>query len=166
MTLLQEAFQTISIGIGATAIMDLWLIFIRRLGLPTLNFAFIGRWVGHLLQGKLAHAAISKAEPIPGELALGWFTHYATGIAFAALLLAVQGAAWALRPTLLPAVAVGVVTVLLPLGIMQPAMGAGFASSRTPAPLKNCLRSLANHTVFGLGLYLSAALVAAIARAA
>ena len=165
MTLLQESFRTIFIGIGATALMDLWLMFIRRLGLPTLNFAFIGRWVGHLLRGKLAHAAISKAEPIPGELALGWFTHYATGIAFAALLLAVQGASWALSPTLLPAVAVGVVTVLLPLCVMQPAMGAGFASSRTPAPLKNCLRSLANHTVFGLGLYLSAAFVAAIARA-
>ncbi len=99
-------------------------------------------------------------------MALGWFTHYATGIVFAALLLAIQGASWALSPTLLPAVAVGVVTVLLPLCFMQPAMGAGFASSRTPTPLKNCLRSLANHTVFGLGLYLSAALVAAIARAA
>ena len=31
-------------------------------------------------------------------------------------------------------------------------------------PLKNCLRSLANHTVFGLGLYASAVLVALVAR--
>lgn len=166
MTLLEEIVRITCIGIGATAVMDLWLIFIRRMGVPSLNFAFIGRWVGHLFRGKLAHAAISKAEPIPGELALGWFTHYAVGIAFATLLLAVQGSAWALRPTLLPAVAVGVFTVLAPLCVMQPAMGAGFASAKTPTPLKNCLRSLANHTVFGLGLYLSAALVAAIARAA
>jgi hypothetical protein len=28
--------------------------------------------------------------------------------------------------------------------------------------VKNCVRSLANHTVFGLGLYLSAAVVALI----
>jgi hypothetical protein len=35
-------------------------------------------------------------------------------------------------------------------------MGAGIASSRTPAPLTNSLRSLANHAVFGLGLYVSA----------
>ena len=166
MTLLQTAFQAIFIGIGATAIMDLWLMFIRRLGVPTMNFAFIGRWVGHLLRGKLAHAAIGKAAPIRGELALGWFTHYATGIVFAALLLAVQGASWTRSPTLLPAVAVGVITVLAPLCLMQPAMGAGFASSRTPTPLKNCLRSLANHTIFGLGLYLSAVLVAVIAGAA
>ena len=47
---------------------------------------------------------------------------------------------------------------------MQPAMGSGFAASRTPTPLKNCLRSLANHTVFGLGLYLSALVIALISR--
>jgi hypothetical protein len=46
---------------------------------------------------------------------------------------------------------------------MQPAMGAGIASSRTPTPLKNSLRSLANHAVFGLGLYLSAATMARLA---
>ena len=39
-------------------------------------------------------------------------------------------------------------------------MGAGIASSRTPAPLMNSLRSLTNHAVFGLGLYLSAAALA------
>ena len=48
--------------------------------------------------------------------------------------------------------------------INGPAMGAGFAASRTPTPLKNCLRSLANHTVFGFGLYLSALAIALISR--
>jgi len=43
-------------------------------------------------------------------------------------------------------------------------MGAGIASSRTPTPLKNCLRSLANHTVFGVGLYLSAFVAALSSR--
>jgi len=42
---------------------------------------------------------------------------------------------------------------------MQPAMGAGFAASRTPAPMKNRIRSVANHAVFGLGLYLSAVIL-------
>jgi hypothetical protein len=54
--------------------------------------------------------------------------------------------------------------VVAPLFVMQPAMGSGFAASKTPTPLKNCLRSLANHTVFGLGLYASALLVALVAR--
>lgn len=166
MTSLQDIFRIALIGIGATMVMDLWLIFIRRLGAPTLNFAFIGRWAGHLLRGKVAHAAISKSEPIPGELAWGWFTHYAVGLAFATLLAFIQGMTWMRNPTLLPALCLGMFTVLVPLLVMQPAMGAGLASSRTPTPLKNCLRSLANHTVFGFGLYLCAALLGTLWRAA
>ncbi len=166
MTVLQEAIRITLIGVGATVVMDLWLTFLKRVGVPTQSFAFIGRWVGHLLRGKWAHVAIGKAEPIPGELVMGWFTHYAVGVMFAALLVGIQGIAWAMTPTLLPAVAAGMVTVLVPLLVMQPAMGAGVASSKTPTPLKNCLRSLANHTVFGLGLYLSAVLVSAVMRIA
>lgn len=152
------------LGIGATACMDAWLMLLKRLGVPTLNFAFIGRWVGHLLHGQITHAAIAKSAPVRGELAWGWLTHYAVGVAFAGVLLALQGAAWVRSPTLLPALAVGMGTVAAPLLVMQPAMGSGFAASRTPTPLKNCLRSLANHTVFGLGLYLSALVIAWISR--
>ena len=108
------------------------------------------------------HAAIARSAPIRGERALGWAMHYATGIAFAALLLALTGPAWATAPSLLPALALGIATVAVPLLLIQPAMGAGIASSKTPTPLRNCLRSIANHGVFGLGLYLSAALIAAL----
>ena len=101
-----------------------------------------------------------------GELAWGWLTHYAVGVIFAGVLLSLQGAAWVHSPTLLPALTVGMGmgTVAAPLLVMQPAMGSGFAASRTPTPLKNCLRSLASHTVFGLGLYLSALVIALISR--
>jgi len=152
------------IGIGATAFMDLWLLLLQRAGAPTMDFALLGRWVGHLRHGQFAHAAIRQAPPLPGELALGWLTHYSVGIVFAALLVLMQGAPWLQRPTVIPAVAWGLATAAAPLLVMQPAMGAGIASRRTPTPLKNCLRSLANHAVFGLGLYLStAALVRLIA---
>ena len=161
---LQDIHLAVLLGIGATAVMDVWLLLLKRLGVPTLNFAFIGRWVGHLLRGQVAHAAIAKAAPVRGELAWGWLTHYAVGMAFAGVLLSLQGAAWVHSPTLLPALAVGMGTVAAPLLVMQPAMGSGFAASRTPTPLKNCLRSLANHTVFGLGLYLSALVIALISR--
>ena len=99
-----------------------------------------------------------------GELAWGWLTHYAVGMAFSGVLLSLQGSAWVHSPTQLPALAVGMGTVAAPLLVMQPAMGSGFAASRTPTPLKNCLRSLASHTVFGLGLYLSALVIALISR--
>lgn len=164
MTLLQDIGRVALIGIGATAVMDAWLVLLQRMGVPTLNFALIGRWVGHLLRGRIAHEAIARAQPITGELAWGWLTHYAVGIAFAAALVGLEGLAWTRQPTLVPAVAVGLATVLVPLGLMQPAMGAGFASSKTPTPMKNCLRSLANHTVFGLGLYLSAVALAPLLR--
>jgi hypothetical protein len=79
------------------------------------------------------------------------------GIAFAGLLAASQGAGWLDNPSAFPAVAIGLASVVAPLFLMQPAMGAGFAASRTPAPWKNRLRSLSNHAMFGWGLYLSAA---------
>ena len=163
MTSLQDLTTIALIGIGATAVMDFGLAIQKRLGMRTLDLATIGRWVGHLLRGRFAHAAIAKAQPLAGERAWGWLTHYAVGVAFAGVLVAVQGLGWVRSPSLLPAVAVGIGTVALPLFVMQPAMGAGFASSKTPTPLKNCIRSLVNHTVFGLGLYLSAVVVALIA---
>ncbi|HEY1090364.1 MAG TPA: DUF2938 domain-containing protein [Burkholderiaceae bacterium] len=164
MTSLQDISRLVLIGAGATAVMDVWLFALKRLGIPTLNFALIGRWAGHLLRGQFAHVAIGRAAPIPGELVVGWLVHYAIGIAFAALLVLMQGFAWTRQPTLLPAITLGMVTVLAPLCVLQPAMGAGLASSKTPTPVRNSLRSLANHTVFGLGLYLSTALTAQLLR--
>lgn len=157
--LVQDIARVVLIGIGATAVMDVWLMVLNRLGVPTLNFAFLGRWVVHLARGRITHQAIAKALPIPTEVPLGWVTHYAVGIGFAGLLAGIEGLDWVHQPTLLPAVAVGIGTAVIPLFVMQPAMGAGFAGSRTPSPLKNCLRSIANHTVFGAGLFLAAILV-------
>lgn len=151
-----ELLQIALVGAGATAVLDGWLWVSKRLGLPSSGFALVGRWVGHFARGRIAHASIAKAEPIAHELGLGWLIHYCVGIAFAALLVAAQGTAWLRDPSLGPALAIGVATVVLPLFMMQPAMGAGFAASKTPTPLKNCLRSLVNHAVFGAGLYLAA----------
>jgi hypothetical protein len=152
------------IGIGATAAMDAWLLILKRLNVPSLNFALLGRWVGHFSRRTWTHAAIAKAAPVPGELALGWLSHYAVGMAFAGLLVGVYGAQWMKSPSLLPALCIGIATVLVPLLVMQPAMGAGIASSRTATPVANCLRSVANHAVFGIGLYLAAALIEGLSR--
>jgi hypothetical protein len=43
--------------------------------------------------------------------------------------------------------------VLFPFLVMQPAMGAGIAASRTRNPGAARLQSLVTHAVFGLGLY-------------
>lgn len=159
---IQDIGFVIFIGVGATAVMDGWMLILARLGVPTSNWGLVGRWVGHMPKGRFAHASMANTPAIRGELAVGWMTHYAIGIGYAIGLLALVGTAWARQPTLLPALVFGLVTVAAPLFVMQPAMGSGFAASKTASPLKTCVRSLANHGIFGLGLYVAASAIAYI----
>lgn len=148
--------RSVLIGAGATMVMDIWAAVLRRFGVPSLNFAFLGRWLGHLPQGRWFHERIAETAPVRGERLLGWCAHYSIGVAFATLLLAVFGLQWARSPTLLPALFIGIVTVAAPLFILQPAMGAGIASVKTPRPVFNSFKSLITHLVFGIGLFLAA----------
>lgn len=159
---LEIILRALLIGGGATVVMDLWGAALRRLGVPSLNLAFLGRWIGHLPEGRWSHAKIAEAAPIRGELLLGWSAHYGIGVAFAALTLAIFGLAWARSPSLAPALAVGIGTVVAPLFVLQPALGLGIASSKTPTPVFNGLKSLVTHTVFGIGLFLAARATAAL----
>jgi hypothetical protein len=153
---IEFALRTLLLGAGATVAMDIWAFFLRQFGIPSLNFAFLGRWIGHLPRGQWRHQSIAKAAPVRGELLMGWCAHYAIGLTFAALLLSTFGLDWARSPSLLPALLIGLVTAVAPLFILQPALGAGIASSKTSAPLLNSLKSLVTHTIYGFGLYLSA----------
>jgi len=159
MSTLSHVVQAAAIGAGATLVMDAWLAALARMGVRTLDFALVGRWIGHLARGTVAHEAIARAAPVPHERALGWLAHYGIGVAFGLLLVGAAGADWLATPTVLPALAVGIGTVVAPLLVVQPAMGAGFLASRTPSPLRSCMRSVATHAVFGLGLYLAAVLL-------
>ena len=153
-------FQTVLVGVLATAVMDAWLWLLQRLGVPTAGFAMVGRWVGHMARGRLMHAAIARAAPVRFELALGWLTHYLIGIAYAVLLVALCGADWLAQPSWPAALVFGLATVAFPFLLMQPCMGAGLAASNTPAPNRARLRSVLNHAVFGVGLYAAALPVA------
>ena len=156
--------RMVSLGVGATLTMDVWAFGLRKLGIPSLDFGLLGRWMGHLSEGRWFHPGIAKAEPVRGERLIGWAAHYTIGVSFAGLLLGVFGLAWARSPSLLPALSIGVVTVVAPLLVLQPALGAGIASTKTPRPVFNSLKSLVTHVVFGFGLYLSAIATAAFLR--
>ena len=147
---------TLFIGIGATAVMDLWGV-IRKplLGLAPPNYALVGRWIGHMTHGQFRHEAIAKSAPVRGEHGLGWAVHYLTGIAFAAVLIGICGLEWVRQPTPGPALVVGIGTVAAPFLLMQPGMGAGIAASRTPRPGSARLQSVITHAVFGSGLYVA-----------
>jgi len=149
--------RAVLIGAGATLVMDVWALFLKRcFGIPSLNFAMVGRWIGHLPRGRFQHENIGRAEPVRGEALLGWAAHYGIGIVFAAMLLGVVGVTWTQQPTLAPALLFGVLSVAAPFFILQPGLGAGIAASKTPHPNTARLRSLMAHAVFGAGLYLTA----------
>lgn len=160
---LELVIRGLVMGVAAAALMDAWGLLLRRgFGIPTLDYAMLGRWIGHLAHGRLAHQRIAAAEKIPGERPLGWLAHYAIGVAFAVLLLLVVGLDWVRAPSVGPALAIGLGTIVAPWLVMQPGMGAGLAGSRTPNPAATRLRNLATHTVYGLGLYLAATALAVV----
>lgn len=152
------------IGVGATAFMDLWAWGQKRLlGIPSLDYAMVGRWLGGLTRGKIIHEAISRSTPISGETAIGWTAHYAIGIVFAGLLVTVAGEDWLRQPALSSALLIGLATVAAPFLILQPGMGAGIAASRTPRPVAAWIRSIVAHLSFGAGLYLTASAMTRVA---
>lgn len=158
----EYVLRSLVIGAGATAVMDGWSFLLRRFGIPSLNFAYLGRWIAYLLRGRWLHANIAQTPPVKAELTLGWLAHYAIGITLAAGLLGWCGLAWARSPDLGSAVTYGVVTVVAPLFILQPALGAGVASRKTPRPWFNSLKSVVTHTVFGIGLFAAARAITAL----
>lgn len=145
------------IGISGAALMDVWGFTLRRgYGIATLDYALLGRWIAHFPRGRFVHDRIGSAQPVRGERILGYAAHYAIGVAFAFLLLAIWGTEWVHSPTIWPALIVGLGTIVAPWFVMQPAMGAGIAGSRTPNPRATRLRNLGTHASYGVGLYLSA----------
>lgn len=154
------------IGIGATAFMDLWALFLKiGFQLPVRSYDMVGRWIGHMAHGQLVHINIAASPAIVHENIIGWIVHYLTGIVFAAGLLTLWGPGWVSRPTLFPALCIGLVTILFPFFVMQPCLGYGIAASNLPQPDAARLRSLMGHASFGLGLYVSARIVTLFLRA-
>jgi len=157
---LAQPLAAAAIGIGATAVMDGWNLFLRRaFGIRSLDYCLLGRWVRHIPGGTLRHANIAGARPMPGECAAGWIAHYAIGVSLTVAFVTLAPGAWLAHPTLAPALLYGVATVVFPFLVLQPSLGLGIASSRAPNPAAARLKSLATHTVFGLALYLCARVV-------
>jgi hypothetical protein len=149
------------IGIVATALIDAWALIRRTLfdsALP--NYRHVGRWIGHFPYGRLRHDRIADAPAVARELSIGWLAHYLIGMAFASLVPALWGVAWLDHPTFAPALLVGIGSVAAPFLLMQPAMGAGIAASRSPAPTAARLQSLLTHTLFGVALFVAARVAA------
>src|SRR5689334_3585075 len=140
---MESTATTILVGAGATAVIDLWAIArSKAFGIKPLDYALVGRWIGWLPRGRWRHDPIANTPPVRGERLLGWVAHYAIGVAFAGVLVAVFGTGWLAHPTPGPALAVGIASVAAPFLVLQPGMGAGVAASRTPRPAAARLQTL------------------------
>jgi len=158
--MLDIIWRSVIIGIGATALMDIWTVLYGVTsggGLP--NWAPAGRWFKEVAKGRVFHDDINAAEPYRHERTLGWIGHYAVGIIYGLLLVLIVGSAWLDTPTFLPAWIFAIVAVGAGWFLMQPGMGLGVAASKTPNPNKVRVLNLVAHTFFALGLYGTALLI-------
>ncbi|MUH72244.1 DUF2938 domain-containing protein [Psychrosphaera haliotis] len=148
------------IGIGGTIVLDIYAgLLAKFFKLPATNWLLVGRWIGHMKSGQFCQPALAKADKIPGELAIGWVVHYLIGIAYGLILMVSVNTEWIETPNLLPTLLVSWLGIAAPFFIMMPGMGAGLAGAKTPNPTITRIRSFAGHTVFGLGMFMTATLL-------
>jgi hypothetical protein len=159
-TLTLPLISAIFIGLGATLTFDLWGLFLKHaFKITPSNLCLVGRWLRYMPEGTFKHSNIVSAPRKSAECIVGWIAHYMIGITFAIIFVALVGNNWLQHPRLIPAIVFGGVTVLAPFFIMHPSFGLGFAASKMSNPTSARVRSLMNHTAFGIGLYLFALLV-------
>jgi hypothetical protein len=150
-------------GIIATLATDLWGWLLQSVaGLPTANWGLVGRWVAWMPRGVFVHRPITATPAVRGEVAIGWIFHYAVGIIYAALYLAIMRLGFGSGPTLISAVVFALILLVAPWFVMQPALGLGFIAARTPKPAVARVVSISMHTWFGVGLYIGAWLAGAL----
>lgn len=149
-----------AMGVAGTAAMDLWAQALHRVaGQPLPNWAMPGRWLAHVFRGRVFHDSIGTAEPVGGELPLGWAFHYGVGVVYG-VIFAVAAGDWIHAPTFLPVWIFSLLTISAGWFLLQPGMGLGWAASKTPQPWKVRGLGLVAHTMFALGMWGAALLLA------
>ena len=85
----------IAVGLGATLVMDLWAIFLKRaFNVPSPNYCFVGRWLRYMPEGIFRHSRIAAAPQKSSECTVGWIAHYAIGVIFALSLVLLASPQW------------------------------------------------------------------------
>ncbi|MCG8332298.1 MAG: DUF2938 domain-containing protein [Chitinophagales bacterium] len=148
--------KTLLIGVGATLSMDIWSFILKQFKISSLDYRLLGRWILKMFEGQFFHNKIFNTPPVKNELLIGWVFHYLIGISFAFLLLSIYGKNWLDKPTLIPALVIGIGTIVAPFFLMQPAFGFGIAASNLPDPNIIRFKSFLAHLIYGIGLYAAA----------
>src|SRR5262249_56305869 len=111
------------------------------------------RLVAWVPPGVLVNQPITATAPVYGERVIGGGFHYAVGIVYAALYLAVVRLGLGSGPTLVSAVVFAAALLVVPWFLMQPAVGLGFMAARAPRPGATRALNISAHVMFGIGLY-------------
>jgi len=149
--------EILATGIVGTLATDVWQRLLQTIAsLPPPRWDLVGRWVAWIPRGVFVHRPITAAPPVRGEGAIGWAFHYAVGIAYAALYLAIMRLGFHSGPSLISALSFAIALLAAPWLILQPALGMGFFAARMPHPAAVRVVNVSVHAVFGLGLYLGA----------
>ncbi len=150
-----SALQVVVVGIAATATLDLWTLLLRSLfGFPITDWGLVGRWFGYLPRGVFVHRPIADSSPIQFERRIGWTAHYTVGVLYALIYFCLLWA-FSQQPSLLNAIAFGLLTIGAGWFILQPGLGLGMCSRFAPSPLRARSLTVIAHTVFGCAIYFS-----------
>lgn len=148
------------VGVASTIVLDVWVLIVQKVtGIPPTNWGIVGRWVLGLFEGELVIDDASS-EPSIFERTVGWLFHYVIGISYAILLILIYGEAIISNPTVMPFVIVGlVISTIAGLGILMPALGAGFFGRLLPNKPVTYLYVIVAHAVFATAQYYVCVLV-------
>lgn len=111
----------------------------------------LGRWIGHMLQGRFTHEDITKAAPVAHEATIGLVAHYAIGLVLGAGYGVLLRVPQPRQSSVSSAVAYGVATTVLPWLWMFPARGEGVMGLRD-GDLRVPTYALCAHIAYGLSL--------------
>lgn len=154
------------VGSLATLTMDAASFMANRLRVSESNSdpvgpRYIGRWIGHMQGGSVAHHDIRAAAALPHERSIGLAAHYTIGALLGAGYFAILGLV-NVAPSPEWALLFGAATAVFPSLIIHPAYGLGLFGLRSGHPLRWTGMSLIGHLIFGAGIAVWTALLAPI----
>lgn len=153
---MNSTYRTMSIGIGATVIVDIFTFIVSLFTEKSHGIQFIGRWIAYLFKGRVYHNTIIETPPFQNEIIIGWVTQYIIGVLFAFVLILLYSKKWLFNPQFIPALIIGCGTLAFPIFVLQPVLGFGVAFSNITNSERLLIKIISIHIVYGTGLYLTA----------
>ena len=159
--MIHPVFSIVISGIAACLVLDLWQQLLKRwMGIPTSNWAVVGRWFIHTWRVKTMYQPTIDAElPEANELRVGWWVHYAVSVGYAVVFYTLMVLVPVFKPTLFDGLIFGALSVAVPWFYFMPCIGKGVMARHTATPVKACCVAFANHLVYGVALAMSMGLV-------